>query len=140
TPSRYRLPRQKERRGAAGAVVVDVDDGNAGEAQTVGCGLARGRITIDVAGVNLADVTIFNRCIGQRELSGLDGHVPIILAAARLAEGNHSHARNDDRCSVLTHYVDLLARSELYPGGRRELSSRFPADSPPHLGYQWQDH
>ena len=51
-----RLARQEQRRGAGRAVVVDVDDRDAGEAELVERPLAVGRVAVAVAGEGLLDV------------------------------------------------------------------------------------
>ena len=63
-PGRHRLPGEEQRRRAGRAVVVDVDDRDAGHADTVERLLPGRRVAVDVAGVRLLHVAV--RGCGRR--------------------------------------------------------------------------
>src|SRR3546814_15676776 len=74
-----RLPREPERGRSGRAIIVDVDDRDAGAADPVERRLAGGRIGIDIAGIGLLDLIITDAGIGEREADRLFGHhVPIL--------------------------------------------------------------
>jgi hypothetical protein len=94
-----RLAGQEQRRGAGRAVVVDVDDGDPGQAELVERPLAVGRVAVAVARVGLLDVRVGNAGIGERLLPRLLGPVGIValLGAGLLELG---HADTDDERAV----------------------------------------
>ena len=95
------LPRQKQRRGPGRAVVVDVDHRDAGHAHRVQRTLSAGGIAIHVADIGLLDALVIDACIGQGATCRLGAHVVIRFGSARLGEGHHAHAGNNDG---LTHW------------------------------------
>ncbi|MNR06183.1 hypothetical protein D3C85_1222460 [compost metagenome] len=84
------LARQEQRAGTGGAVVVDVDDGNARHAYLVQRGLAAGGIAIDVANECLLDLVVRQARILERQLRGRGAHHAVRLALARLLERDHA--------------------------------------------------
>ncbi|MNN46318.1 hypothetical protein D3C81_1606970 [compost metagenome] len=90
------LARQIDRGGTAGAVIVDVDDGDARHADVVEHALAADRVAVDVAGEGLLDRFIAYACVGQCNARGLRAHFGVGIALARLLERNHSDTGNDD--------------------------------------------
>src|SRR3546814_18105670 len=99
------LPGEIERSRAGGAVVVDVDDGNAGTSHPVDRRLTRGGIGVDVAGISLLDLIISYTRVGERETDRLLGHHVQVLAVPWLGEGDHPHA-----CT--THQIGRASRRE----------------------------
>ena len=97
-----RLARQVQRARAGRAVVVDVDDRNAGHAHFVEGPLAGGGVAVDVAGVGLLHVLVANACVRQGEPDGLGAHVEIRRARARFRERDHA---NPGHQNVLCHCV-----------------------------------
>ncbi|MCY1232937.1 hypothetical protein D9M72_454550 [compost metagenome] len=100
---------QVQRGRAAGAIVVDVDDRDAGHADVVQHALAAGGIAEDVAGVGRLDRFIANARIRQRQPHGLRAHRRVRIALARLLERDHAHACNHDflRHVFLLEYLDV---------------------------------
>src|SRR3546814_3799030 len=89
-----RLPREPERGRSGRAIIVDVDDRDAGAADPVERRLAGGRIGIDIAGIGLLDLIITDAGIGEREADSLFGHHVPILALAGLGVRDHADAGN----------------------------------------------
>ena len=97
-PCRRESPRRKVQRGRAGrAVVVDVEDRDAGHAQLVDRPLARGRLTVAVADVALLDLAVVDARVRERLGAGLLRHVRVVpVPAARLLELRHADADDVD--------------------------------------------
>src|SRR5215213_3754174 len=72
------LRRQKKRSRACGAVVVDVDDGDARHAQFVKRALTGSRESVDEADDPLLDVGVVDARVFQRPRARLLGHLGII--------------------------------------------------------------
>ncbi|MDT4838661.1 hypothetical protein FQZ97_724230 [compost metagenome] len=90
--------------GAGGAVVVDVDYRDTGAAHFVESGLAAGGVTVYVAGERHLYLVVAQAGILQRQAHGFGAHVGVARAGARLGEGDHADAGNDNflahaRCS-----------------------------------------
>ncbi len=107
-PAEHGLAREPERRRARGAVVVDVDDGNARLADFVDRALARRRIAVDVAHKHLLDGGVFETRVGERLADGAGGQKRIVVGGARLLEGHHA---NPDDVDVVCHAGLLSARA-----------------------------
>jgi len=90
--ARDRLRTEHQRGAAGGAVVVDVEHRDAGEAELVDRALAAGRIAVHVAGVRLLHLIEGDLRVGERGLAGLRRHHVILLALAGLGEGDHPDA------------------------------------------------
>ncbi|MNT21460.1 hypothetical protein D3C72_1568000 [compost metagenome] len=102
---RHGLAGEVQRGGTRRAVVVDVDDGNAGEAHLVQRGLAAGGVAVDVPRVSLLDQLVADAGVGQRAAHGFGAHVGVAGARAGLCERDHAHAADDD---FLAHVFPLL--------------------------------
>ena len=90
-----RLARQEQRGRAGRAVVVDVDDRDAGHADLVQRLLAAGGVAVDVAGVGLLDVVVADAGVVQRLARGQGAHLVVRRAGARLGERDHAHAGDE---------------------------------------------
>ena len=98
------LPRQEQGGGAGGAVVVDIDNRNAGHPDFIQNTLSAGAVAVDIARIGLLDLVIFDARIFQRHVDRLGAHDRIILILSRLYKGRHADARND---YFLTHDMSL---------------------------------
>src|SRR3546814_12508719 len=78
----HHLPGEIERSRAGGAVVVDVDDGNAGTSHPVDRRLTRGGIGVDVDGISLLELIISYTRVGARLTARLLGHNLHVLPGA----------------------------------------------------------
>lgn len=94
--ARDRLPRKEQRRRASGAVVVDVDDWDAGHAEAVEDLLTAGRIAEDVTGEGLLHVFVSDSGIGQGEAAGLPTHDVVSHAGTWLRKGDHACSCDED--------------------------------------------
>jgi hypothetical protein len=99
-----RLARQEQGCRAGRAVVVDVDDRDAGHADAIQRLLAAGRVAIHVAGIGLLDVTVIDAGVLQGRARCFRRHDVVRRARARLGEGDHAHARDE----YLVHAVSCL--------------------------------
>ncbi|MNV05203.1 hypothetical protein D3C71_955300 [compost metagenome] len=104
-----------------GAVVVDVDHRNTGQADLVQGGLATGGIAEHVAGEGHLDLVVANTGVLQRKAQGLCAHFGVGRAGARLAERNHADAGNDNFVA----HVFALGRGE---GGLKFAGDQFALD------------
>ncbi len=116
------LPRQEQRSGTGGAVVVDVDHGNAAQAEFVYRALAAGGIAVDIAGERLFDIGIGNAGVVEGQLAGFAGHFVVVRAAAGFGEPGHAHA---DHIYTPFH-VGVLSRKWVVRAGRSGKSVRVP--------------
>ncbi|MNF84210.1 hypothetical protein D3C84_665600 [compost metagenome] len=89
------LAGQEQCRGAGGAVVVDVDQRDAGHADPVQGFLPARGVAVDVAGIGLLDVTEVQAGIGQGLANRLFAHDVVGLVGARLLERDHADAGNE---------------------------------------------
>ena len=85
-----------ERGGAGRAVVVDVEDRDAGHADFVERALAAGRVAVDVAHVGVLDRVVGEAGIGQREVRGAPGHGGVGFVGTGLDKGDHADAGDED--------------------------------------------
>ncbi|MNQ88790.1 hypothetical protein D3C85_1040710 [compost metagenome] len=88
--------RQVQCGGASRAVVVDVDDRDAGTAHFIQRGLAAGGIAIYIAGESHLYLVVTDAGILECQAYGLGAHVGVARACARLGEGDHTDPCNDD--------------------------------------------
>ena len=94
-----RLPRQEQRGRAGRAIVVDVDDRDAGHADLVERALAAGGVAVDIADIGLLDHVVADAGIREREPGRFRAHHRVGRVGARLDEGDHADAGNiDARC------------------------------------------
>ena len=91
-----RLARQKQRRRAGRAIVVDVDDRNPGHAEVVDRALSGGGVAVHVSRVGLLDELVADAGVGERAAPRLGAHLMIARARSRLGEGNHPNACDDN--------------------------------------------
>ena len=99
-----RLAREEERGRAGRAVVVDVDDRDAGQAELVERALAVGRVAVAVARVGLLDVVVGDAGVGERLLARLLRPVGVVaLLGAGLVELGHADADDEGAVSVGAH-------------------------------------
>ncbi len=89
-----RLPREKQRRGTRGAIVVHVDDGHTRHAESIHRGLPGSRVTVHVADVYLADLIVGDTRIVQRQPRGRLPHDIVAVTRSRFGEWNHPHTDN----------------------------------------------
>ena len=83
----------KEQCGRAGrAIVVDVDDRDAGHADRIQRALPAGRIAVDVADIGLLDLAVIDAGIIERQLRRRRAHHMIRLVGAGLDERDHADA------------------------------------------------
>jgi hypothetical protein len=88
---------QEQRRRARGAVVVDVVDRHAGEADLVDGALAAGGVAVAVADRHLLDGVVGDLRVGQRLLAGLLRHLRVVpFLAAGLLELRHADTDHVD--------------------------------------------
>ncbi len=132
-----RLPREEERRGAGRAVVVDVEDRDAGHADVVERLLARRGVAVHVADERLLHVDVRDAGVGQRRRAPPPAPIDVVgLARARLRERDHSDAGDKDLAthrSVLCRQrraasLRRLVRHSSTPGAHfTGFATRFPA-------------
>src|SRR5690606_26319173 len=88
---------QEQRRRAGRAVVVDVVDRHAGQADLVDRALAAGRVAVAVADRHLLDLLVRDARVGQRLLPGLLRHLRVVpVPGAGLLELRHADADHVD--------------------------------------------
>src|SRR5690606_10761607 len=90
------LPREEKGRGTGRAVVVDVDDRNARDADLVERALAAGRVTVDIADKGLLHVLVVDAGVGERHARRRRAHLVIGGAGSWLDEWDHPDARDID--------------------------------------------
>ena len=90
-----RLPGKKECRRAGRAVVVDIDDRDAGHAYRVKRALSAGRVAIYVAHICLLHLTVVDARVGQRAAHGIGTHLEIGCGTARLCKRHHADTTDD---------------------------------------------
>ena len=93
-PARHGASRLPQGGGTAGAVVVDVDDGDAGGAHGVESHLTAGRVAVDVGGVCLLDVIDRHTGVCQRGADRPRSQVLVLRAGTGLGEGDHADSGN----------------------------------------------
>ena len=91
-----RLPREIERGRTGRAVVIDVDDRDAGETHFVERALPCGRVAVDIADEGLLHCRVLDPGIRERQPRGLGAHLEIRRVVARLAERDHADPGDDD--------------------------------------------
>lgn len=99
---------QGQSRGAGGAVVVDVDNGDLGHAELVKDALAAGRVAVAVAGEALLDVVVADLRVEHGLDAGLEAQLRVVDLAAGLDELGHAHAQDVDGGSLLWRHLDDL--------------------------------
>ncbi|MNF71365.1 hypothetical protein D3C84_533130 [compost metagenome] len=90
------LYRQGKRRGATGAVVVDVENRDAADVYPVERGLSCAAIPIDIAAKGLLDQRIVDAGILERRPCGLFTHDIVALRLTRFAERHHAYSGDNN--------------------------------------------
>jgi hypothetical protein len=106
----HRLPRKKECRGSGRAIVVHVDDGNAGHADPIERFLPRGRIAVHVTGECLLHVAIVEARFGKRVGDCARRHHVVGFARAGLGERDHADTGDDDIATHGSSGIELFRR------------------------------
>src|SRR5262249_21283441 len=102
-----RLVGEVERARAGRAIVVDVVDRNAGQAELVDGALAAGRVTVHVTDEGFLDLLVRDAGVFERLLARFLGHLGIIVLA-RLVELRHPDAGHTDLAVVLHSPVPFI--------------------------------
>ena len=93
-PGRNRLPGEEQGRGAGSAVVVDVHDGDASQAEPIQGGLAGGGIAVHIAHVGMANIAVLEPRVFNGQTCGGLPHNGVVVALTGLGKGNHADAGN----------------------------------------------
>ncbi|MNJ27332.1 hypothetical protein D3C77_218350 [compost metagenome] len=121
----HRLAGQEQGAGAGGAVVVDIDQRNAGHADPVQGFLPAGGVAIHIACIGLLDMLEFQAAVGQGQADRLLAHHIVGLVGARLLERDHAHASHE---YFVAHRIFLV----VFEGqSLRAISSRITSLVPP---------
>ena len=91
-----RLARHEQGAAAGGAVVVDVDDRDAGQTKSVDRALAGGAVAVAIADEGLLDLGVVDAGVFERLGAGLEDHVGVVpVLAAGLLELGHADADHE---------------------------------------------
>lgn len=119
-----------ERRRSSPAIVVDVDDWNAGTPDALDCRLARGGVHIDETGVSLLNHAVVDTGILRGETDRLRSHEISTLSLSGFGEGDHSDA--GDACLAHRSAPDApMKNSWIWTATRRIMLSQHSC--PRHL-------
>ena len=135
-PSMKRLARYSADR-TRRAVVVDVHDRHAADADLVQRALAGGGVAVAVAHRDLLDLVVGDAGVGERVGAGFLGHVRVVpVLAAGLLELGHPHTDDEH---LATH--DLLPTPRCAPGavasGAGRKGRALPSAPPKRSGARW---